>query len=465
MSLPEGGLVVMARLRLAAVLGSALAVAAASTIGAGRTAAREAFSSDVVDPGGVLQVFHSNPSLARAGERVRLGVDVVCVAGGDAPCRASATVRATSGGGPWTRASATTDGHAVAFDLTGPSRRAVSASGDGAVSFAIEANDEFGRRTAVPEAGVEAPLAFYVTRDMPVAVLPVDPGPEAPDPEQVLSLPWGRGALRAGLAPGVEALTMGPSSFDVDRLGRIHLLDGLQSRVAVFSGGRLAGEFGIASSSEASLSVDDSGGTLVLDAVGDSVFLSRHDPRGQAVGLESVGEGIPAGLRAVGERAFVRLLPLGAWLEVGGGPDARSSRPAVGRPVGVGRELVATARQRIVRVATVDRGRVTDAVELVPGDPGVSFGELALAEVLGDGYVLVIRTVREKAGSARDRFDVVGMAAGRVTWAFSVAAEDFTDVPPLSRFRLGEDGSLYQLTTSPDGLRILRFDLPEEATS
>jgi hypothetical protein len=44
----------------------------------------------------------------------------------------------------------------------------------------------------------------------------------------VLALPWGSGPMRAGLAPGNESATLGPSSFDVDAAGRIFLLDGLQ---------------------------------------------------------------------------------------------------------------------------------------------------------------------------------------------------------------------------------------------
>jgi hypothetical protein len=102
---------------------------------------------------------------------------------------------------------------------------------------------------------------------------------------------------------------------------------------------------------------------------------------------------------------------------------------------------------------------------LVPSDQEVSFGELALAEMAGDQYVLVVRTIRAGAGDPGAQFQVLGIEDAHLVWSFQVAAEDVTDVPPLSRFRLGRDGHLYQLIGSPDGLRIVRFDLPEEASS
>ena len=45
--------------------------------------------------------------------------------------------------------------------------------------------------------------------------------------------------MRAGIALGNEAAVVGPSSFDVDRRGRVFLLDTEQRRLAVFDRGRL----------------------------------------------------------------------------------------------------------------------------------------------------------------------------------------------------------------------------------
>jgi hypothetical protein len=56
---------------------------------------------------------------------------------------------------------------------------------------------------------------------------------------------------------------------------------------------------------------------------------------------------------------------------------------------------------------------------------------------------------------------VIRVAGGKVISTFAVGDGRFAETPPLSRFRLGSDGRLYQLTTSPDGMRIVRFDLEE----
>ena len=42
---------------------------------------------------------------------------------------------------------------------------------------------------------------------------------------------------------------------------------------------------------------------------------------------------------------------------------------------------------------------------------------------------------------------------------FGVANSTFAETPPLSRFRLGKDGRLYQMTSSASGMKIVRFDL------
>ena len=49
------------------------------------------------------------------------------------------------------------------------------------------------------------------------------------------------------------------------------------------------------------------------------------------------------------------------------------------------------------------------------------------------------------------------IARDRSVTAFAVPARQFAATMPHSHFRLGPDGALYQLTTSPDGVRILRY--------
>jgi hypothetical protein len=50
-----------------------------------------------------------------------------------------------------------------------------------------------------------------------------------------------------------------------------------------------------------------------------------------------------------------------------------------------------------------------------------------------------------------------------VAQTFAVSSRSFADTPPLSRFRLGDDGRLYQLVSTPAGIRIVRFELKGES--
>jgi hypothetical protein len=101
---------------------------------------------------------------------------------------------------------------------------------------------------------------------------------------------------------------------------------------------------------------------------------------------------------------------------------------------------------------------MTNAVELRTAD---RFGEVALAEGDGDGgYWAVLHLWRELPNAA-DQYRVVHVVSGAITTSFAVANQAFAETPPLSRFRLGGDGNLYQLVSSPSGMRIVRFDLKE----
>jgi hypothetical protein len=46
--------------------------------------------------------------------------------------------------------------------------------------------------------------------------------------------------------------------------------------------------------------------------------------------------------------------------------------------------------------------------------------------------------------------------------AFAAGSHSFAEAPALGRFVLGRDGSLFQMTSSPDGMRIVRFGVKEE---
>jgi hypothetical protein len=163
-----------------------------------------------------------------------------------------------------------------------------------------------------------------------------------------------------------------------------------------------------------------------------------------------VGPGLSWHIRAIGSRAFVNLLPLDAWVPAGGGAAV------VGMPTASGARLLRLGTERSVRLGSVRGDRVTGAVEIVSK---VRFGEVALAEPDGTGgYVVVVHTWRT-APTPADQYQVIRVAGGRVLGTFAVANTSFAETPPLSRFRLGRDGRLYQMTSSPAGVKVVRFEL------
>jgi hypothetical protein len=119
-----------------------------------------------------------------------------------------------------------------------------------------------------------------------------------------------------------------------------------------------------------------------------------------------------------------------------------------------GGELLKVIDARSLRLATVRGGVATGAVQL---DSSVDLGEVALAEPDGrGGYVAVVRVWRDRPMPA-DQYQVMHVTAeGRVT-AFCVRSHAYAQTAALSVFRLGRDGRLYQLTSGPAGMRVLRY--------
>jgi hypothetical protein len=61
-----------------------------------------------------------------------------------------------------------------------------------------------------------------------------------------------------------------------------------------------------------------------------------------------------------------------------------------------------------------------------------------------------------------DQYRVVHVRGETILESFAVASGSFASVPPLNRFRLA-DGFLYQMTSSPDAVEIVRYQLGEES--
>jgi hypothetical protein len=405
---------------------------------------------------GALHIYYRSPVLVRAGERVVIPLDVSCATASGRACPATATIRTDASTPRW-RAFGARARPDLRFDLTGPAARA---SRGGSVAFAVGARDAAGRSISLPAAGA---LRLYVARQMRSVAITSDAAPP-PQGREVLFLPWGSGAYRAGLAPGNESATMGPSAFDVDERGRIYLMDSLQKRVAIFGGRRLVREIRADVMPRADVAVTGDG-TIYIGTASPSdeseVTVQAFSRTGGSAGPSSIGEGILSELRASGNAASAHLLPLDAWVPASPAAVAPAGSPSsridAGQRLASGDLLLASVVGRSVRLGTVRGGRVTRAVEL--RSDGTGLGEIALAAPDGHGgYWTVVHTADDS-----DQFQVVHVTGEGSAAAFSVPDTEFAETMPLAKFRIGRDGDLYHLTTSPDGTRVIRYDIGGES--
>jgi hypothetical protein len=417
-----------------------------------------------------LRLFYTPPVLVRAGEQVDIPVDVVCRTDEGDACPADVAVGTQVGAESWHSRSARSSGEAPAvFDLTAAASRASMRGGmvrfflkgtDGAGTVTSLGGDGTSEATSVGGDGADAALRFYVASRMPAVTMPEIPFGETRTGEQVLSLPWGSGSMRAGLELGDESDTIGPTSFDVDANGDTYLLDALQQRVAVFADGRLRRQVDLPAGVHVDVGASEDGTSYVLSRSDHSMAVRRVTASGSVEAESSLGQALDGHLAVVEGEPFADLLPLDAWVSVPSPGGSISSPPPIriGRPMSSRTELLRIARPDSIRIAELSDGRVEDAVEI---RSSLSLGEVELADSDGTGgYWVVVHVWRDEP--AADQYEVVHARGGAILDAFAVDSGQFAAVPPLNRFRVS--GSfLYQMTSSSEGMQIVRYRLGEES--
>jgi hypothetical protein len=403
-----------------------------------------------------LRIYYTNPTIVRAGERVLMPVDVVCGTGGGRACASTVTIGVKVGGEPWALTSAPSSPY-LRFDLTAPASRAIQEGRSGAVDFFIRASAPGAVPVSLGEPRAGRSLRFFVTSHMPAVRLPVTPAGPARRGTTIAFLPWGTGPMKAGVALGNESPTQGPTSFDVDAGGRVWLADALQHRVTVYARRRVVREARLPIEGQLSVAGSPAGGALVVGSEGWNVRAAAIGSDGVVGPVHLIGHGVGSEAAPSGEGYSVRLVPLDAVVNLRGDGAVATDElsPGASTEDGTGR-IIRIARDRFTRVALVTGHRVVDAVELRTRE---RFGEIALAARTDRRFVLVVRVARDGPHPA-DRFLVAEVASGRIRSSFAVAASTFTDMMPLDEFRLAPDGaSVLQLRTSPDGTRVLRYDV------
>jgi hypothetical protein len=427
------------------IVAAVMAVLAMAMAGPGSTAASARTGGGTGGARPALQIFYRSPVLVRPGDRVRIPVDVVCTRGGR-PC--ASHVRLTVLGPLGQAASAAAD-PALQFDLTGPAGRARTG---GRLDFVLSATADAGGRASLPVAGAGA-LHVYVAPDMARAALPIRSFGSFQRGRPVVFLPWGSGGSDAGLSAGEEALTLGPSSFAVGPHATIEVADVFHQRILEFRGGRRVRTVRLAMTPETDIAIGRDGRTFVASDIAGAVRRTRFTTiasDGSVSSVRTVPGGILAQVGTDGASGFAHVLPLDAWIPFPGGGAAVES----GLPLGAGHVFLRSMVGRTVRLGVADGDRVLNAVEL---RSGATLGDLAFAAPDGSGgYVAVVRVVT----AAGDQYEVAHVAGGRHSVsAFAVPSHQFAQTMPQSQFRLGPDGHLYQMTTSPDGVRILRYSM------
>jgi hypothetical protein len=396
-----------------------------------------------------VHLFVRSPVLVRAGERVRIPVDAVCATASGRVCPSDVTLRYASGGG-WNTASAPASS-GLRFDTTALSRSL------GVVRFKVTASPRDGGVVSIPGHGEGGSLPYYVTDDMPTVAVPPVPFGTVTTGKTVLSLPWGTGSVRAGIRPGLQSSSVGPSSFDVDSRGRVLVSDELHGRVAVFDRSAFVRQTHLELSPRTDVAFGTNGASFDASdpfASSSEVTVVAIDPTGGVTGIAPLGAPGDASseLRTAGSSPYLHLLPLDGWISA----DAGESSPSIGMPLEGGGQLLKVVDGNTVRLGTVRGDTVTDAVDLTFS---TNVGELALAEPDGDGGYIAVVHVWQEVPTRADQFQVVHVTDDEVVSTFAVANRSYTETMPLSKFRLGGDGNLYALQSTATGVRIVRYDL------
>src|SRR5439155_10907619 len=256
-------------------------------------------------------------------------VDVVCARQSGRACSAVTTI-AVQRRAAWIRATSTAD-PSVRFDLSRGDRLST-----GAVGFRIRAAAG-GKAFSVPGRG--SSVRVYVTDDMPkVSVPPVAFG-DVQQGSVALYLPWGSGSGQAGLVAGVEADTLGPSSFDVDRSGRIVVADPPLQKVSVYANGRLIRDSRMPVGVRSDVAFSDDGTAYVASppvAGGSLVLVRSIDATGRPGRVVTVGnpDDMLSEVRVAGASPEVRVLPEDVWIPANGGSAT------TGEPLADGSQLL-----------------------------------------------------------------------------------------------------------------------------
>jgi hypothetical protein len=457
-------------LRLALILGTALAIAAgvAAAITESGADARSGGRgpSALAADGASLHVSHLAPLLRTTADRpTTLRYDVTCDSPdgeSDAACDVDGAVYVRTGAGAYRAIPLVVEPRAV-IDRYGAVVPAEIASAPGFSYYAVFHNRQTGETVTLPAGGAVAPQqSFSMTHMVTVALGAHMFGATRHGAIRVASAAWGDAPGQAGLEDGPQLERIGASSFDVSPSGTVTVLDEAHRRLLRFSAG--------SPSTPITIPVDVRGtiadlrvrpdGTDVLETVsdpGETPVLRSFDDAGRPTGSWHAAESSVGALRLGPARREVLEYPAGQWMPIASdeSPDrtlaAQVQGATAGRTLLGGRQLVVEREGREARIALVDAGGVQVGWLITSSTP---LAEIQLAEPLGSRVVVVLRVYTD----ARDEFVALVLSRRGVERQLSILSEGWAETAPLARFRL-VGSSLYRLGSTSTGVFVDRYDL------
>ncbi len=458
------------RKRLRAALAGAAGLAVGLTLGGSlllgtaRRAAGDANPLPSLDPARLIDATHVPALITVPGETVTLRYDVYCPAPEDAAtdaCDGAGTVYVRAGSaGPFRALELQLDRKVDEGRYAVRLPDALAASPSGFSYFAVLRNQATGASMALPPGGASAPQRSYrASAPLDVELGVHRFGASRSPTQRVLSALWGDGPAEAGLEGGPGSTPVGPGAFTVAADGTVTLLDQVHHRALALEPGATAPSVVplAVNGTLADLAVDGAGDLWVLETAGRGAPLLRAFGRKGALERVVPLAGRTASQVRIGPAGpVVKQLPSEQWVPavedgVALGSRAQGLAGEPGRPVSRTRDVVVLRKDDEVRVALVGRNGVDRAWRLHSSTP---LGEVQLAEPYADGVVVVMRSYTDD----RSEFTVARLGARGLVTAFSVAAADWAETAPLSRFRL-TGSSVYRLGSTPAGVAIDRFDL------
>jgi hypothetical protein len=452
----------MRRPSIRSLVGGAAGIVVGVTTGIALTSVSRAEPAAVELPA-TIDAAHLPPVLTVPGDPVRLRYAIVCTPREDGePCRGAGTVYIRAGhSGPFEsfklrRGTDSIDGR---YFVDVP--REIASTRDGFSYYAVLRDEATSASITVPSGGAASPQRSFPLRE----AIDVDIGSHsfgnarAPD-ERVLAARWGSAVGELGLAGSRQLGFLGPSSFDVEADSSVSVLDQVNARVQRWRRGRPSVTPLAVGGGLADLAIERDGTISVLEPPSrarPTPVLRSFGPNGAHRWTQELSDRTWSQLAAGPDGPVVQQQPSEQWL-----PAARAGIPLTragqargatqGRPLlGGGQILVDRVGAAELRLAEVAGNALVRAWRIAGATP---FGEVQLAEPLGNRFIVVLKTYVDD----RDEFLVVQLDRAGIAESFAVDSAQWAEAAPLARFRLS-GSSLYRLGSSPTGAFVDRFDL------